>query len=212
MKVRHQRLGIALGVIAVVSGLLLSRMQRPVVWLASAPPQIGVWEAVETPLSGMVMNQLSNPKISAWEYRNPLDERLTCQLIAPHSFEAYREPYPLNLMTITAQRQVLPFGPNKPVRAWVLKNKKNGVRVLVYSWLHYRSGNTRLFGVGGIHQGNWDRLVLGWERVFESEPPCLVRLIAIIPSMDTQGTQTRRSLEEVARGIYLANAPRGEQR
>ena len=209
MKVRRQRLGIVLSFIAAVSVLLSYLMHRNVEWLASAPPQLGVWEAVETPLTGLAKEQLGNPRVTSLEYRNPLDERLTCQLIALRSFEAYREPYPLNMMSITAQRQLLLFGPDKPVRAWVLKNKRNGIRVLVYAWLHYRSGNTRVFGASGMHQGNWDRLVLGWQQVTDSEAPCLIRLIAIIPSNDTHAAQTRRSMEEVAQGLYAANTRQG---
>lgn len=209
MKARRQRLGIALSFFVIVSLLLSYRLQRPAEWLVPAPRQVGVWEAVETPLSGKVREQLGNPRANSFEYRNPLDERLTCQLIAPRSFEAYREPYPLNLMSITAQRQINLFGPGKPIRAWVLKNNRNGVRVLVYAWLQYPNGETRVFGAGGMHQGNWDRLLLGWQHLTDSGSPCLVRLISIIPSMDTYGAQTRRSVEEVARSLYATTAGQG---
>lgn len=202
MNKRLQTLGIFFAGVALLSLFLAYRLNRPAEWLLTPPLQAGVWEVVETPLSNEVLQQLALPKAMGLEFRNPLDERVTCQLIAPRSFEAYREPAPLSICVITAQKEIPLFGPDRPVRAWILKRPQTKARVMVFAWLQDRAGNTQLFGTSGMSQGALDRVRLGWQGVVSSDTPCLVRLSAIIPPSDTQGIQTRRNIEEVAHAIY----------
>jgi len=209
MSARRQRLGLVFGGLAVLCGLLSYRMNRPAEWLLTPPETAGIWEVVETPLLNEVLQQLALPKAMGLEFRNPLDERVTCQLIAPRSFEAYREPAPLSLCAITAQREIPLFGPNRPVRAWILQRPQTKSRMMVFAWLQDREGNTKLFGTRGMNQGILDRLNLGYQSVLAREAPCLVRIFAIIPPSDTQGIQTRRNLEEVAKAIYSAGKAGG---
>lgn len=202
---RVQQLGICLGVFAILSLGLIQRMGRSSDWLLSSPLSIGSWEAIETPLAQDFLLSLALPKSHGMEFQNPLDERIGCQFIAPRSFEAYREPDMFSFFQISAQRSLPLFGPDKPVRAWVLKVPNQEYRMLCYAWLQSPSGKTYLFGERGIQQGILDRLNLGWSSVVRSEPLCLVRLYSRIAPNDKNGAQARRNMELVAKSLYDFN-------
>lgn len=202
---RLQQLGICLSIFAALSILMVNRLGRNGDWLLSVPLNAGPWEAVDTPLAQEFLQSLAMPKSHGVEYHNPLDEHIGIQLIAPRSFEAYREPDAFAQFQISAQRSLPLFGADKPVRAWVLKVPNQDFRVLCYAWLQSPSGKTYLFGERGLQQGFFDRFSIGAATIVRSEPLCLVRMFCRIAPTDKNGIQARRSLELVARHLYDEN-------
>jgi hypothetical protein len=207
---RIQQLGICLGVFALLASLLVYRMGRNSEWLLTAPLTAGPWEAIETPLSQDFLLRLAMPKNHGVTFRNPLDEQIECQIIAPNSFEAFREPEIFTQFQISAQRSIPLFGPDKPVRAWVLKVPNQDFRILCYAWLQSARGKTTIFGTRGMKPGIMDRFTIGWASVVREEPICLVRLYSRIAPSDTNAVLARRNLELVARKLYDANSGAGK--
>ncbi|WP_395089179.1 hypothetical protein [Armatimonas sp.] len=202
---RIKRLGAFLASVALLNLFLSYRLGRTNDWLLDVPVSAGNWEAIDTPLSQDFLTRLSLPKVRGVAFKNPLDDEITCQLIAVRSFESYREPDVFFPLSLTAQRKLTLFGADNPLRAWVLKVPRGNGRLLVYSWLQSPSGKTYLYGEQGIQQGFPDRLRLGWATIWNKEPLCLVRLYMLIPPTDKNGAQARRSLDTVALSLYKQN-------
>ncbi|MBB6053983.1 hypothetical protein [Armatimonas rosea] len=207
---RIKQLGVCLAVFAAAAVFLVIRQGRNADWLLTPPLTAGNWEAIDTPLPQEFLLSLALPKAHGVDYQSPLDEHVTCQLIAPRSFEAYREPDMFSLLQISAQRSIPLFGPDKPIRAWVLKVPNQKFWVLCYAWLQTPSGQTSLFGERGLRQGVLDRLNLGWSSVVRTEPVCLVRLYCRIAANDKNGVQARRNLDLIARSLYEQNTKGGK--
>jgi hypothetical protein len=204
MMPRFVRLGVVLGISAVLFLGVAFRMSQRSAWLLKSPDKVNeIWVAVDTPLASDLRATLANPEAYGREYHNPFDEQITFQCISPGSFEAYREPPVFSLYALSAQRELAVLGPdkNKPVRAWILK-RRDGLRVLMYAWLQSKSGEVRLFGTSSAHQNILDRFEMGMNTLTQKEPWCLVRLFTIIPATDENATQTRQSLDAIARAIY----------
>ena len=174
-------------------------------WLLEPPMSLGSWSLTQTSLSEEFLGKLTHPKSLGFEYNNPLDEKITGQLISPHSFEAYREPDDFQKLHISAQRSVPLFGSDKPVRAWILKTERGEGRLLVYSWLQTPQGATYLYGTRGLHQSLLDRLYLSGTSLIRTEPQCLVRLYMLISPLDKNGIQARKSLDAIAKALYQSN-------
>lgn len=202
-------MGVVLAAASAACLFLIYRMNQIPNWLPSPPVTIGVWEAVSIPPSGETRNLLGNPPLESREYRNPLEDKVTVQLVVPKTFDAYREPPELSqAFTISAQRLLPLFGPDKPVRAWVWKGRYNTkAKALMFCWIQERSGGTRVFGLRGLQQSFLERLQISKEALTNNQERCIVRVYAGIRNDDESGAQARRNLEEVARGIYAALKP-----
>lgn len=204
-------------VLAVAAALCLSASARIAGagrWLPEPPVAIGAWEATSIALSGEARSAMGNPPTIGREYRNPLDERITVHLIGPSSFDAYREPPVLHqYYQIAAQRDLPLFGPDARVRAMVWKGRYDpNVRLIMYAWIQESDGGTRLFEPGGL-QSFSRRLGIGSAAALRGRDSCIVRLTAEILETDPTGAQTRRNLDEVARGLRAAIvAQAGERR
>ena len=202
---RIKRLVAFLASITLLNMFLSYRLGRTNDWLLDVPVSAGNWEAIDTSLAQDFLARLSQPKVRGVTFKNPLDEEITCQLIAVRSFESYREPDIFFPLSLSAQRKLTLFGADSPLRAWVLKAPRGNGRLLVYSWLQSPSGKTSLYGEQGIQQGFPDRFRLGWATIWNSEPLCLVRLYMLISPTDKNGAQARRSLDTVALSLYKQN-------
>jgi hypothetical protein len=202
---RIKNAGILLLCLALLSFIISVRRTPNADWLLEIPAEVQSWTIAETPLPQEFQSRLTSPKTRGIEFRNPLDERVSCQFIAPHAFEAYREPEFFLSLQISAQRSLPLFGKEKPLRAWILKAPNSQARMLVYAWLQTPQGSTRLFGERGLEQSQLDRLGWGLRNIFLTEPVCLVRLYSVIPSTDKNGMQTRRNMDRIARSIYEFN-------
>ena len=155
-----------------------------------------------------VLGKLGGSSTKGIEFRNPLDEQVRCQFIAPRSFESYREPDMFSNLQISAQRSLPLFGPDKFVRAWILKIPNIEQRMLVYAWLQSPTGGTTVFGDRSMEPNFLDRLRLNGLELIRNEPVCLVRLYITIVSSDKNGAQARRTLDRIAHSIYEQNTKR----
>lgn len=208
---RYQQMGVVLSVGALACLALNSRLSHTSGWLITPPIQIGtVWTAVDTPLSADVTGPLGSPEAVGYEYRSPLDEKIYFQAFAPTGFESYREPTSFGIFSISAQRQLNLFGPDKPVRAWVLRQPSSPLRVIMYAWLQDKQGHTRIFGSRGMQQGLVERLNIGTQQLQNNSSWCLIRLYTTVPALDINGVQARRNLETVAQAIYKSGLPGGD--
>ena len=202
---RIKHMGILLGITALVSLIVIVRQSQNNRWLPESPLMIDSWEAVDLPFSQEYLLRLAMPNAREIEFRNPLDERVSCEFIAVRSFESYREPDLFVALNVSAQRSLPLFGPENPVRAWVLKSPRSEGRLMVFTWLQSPSGKTRIYGERGIQQGFPERLRFGWSGITSTEPQCIVRLFTAIAPTDKKGIQARRNLERIALGLYKHN-------
>jgi hypothetical protein len=205
LKGRIQRLCLLLGLVAAINIFLLVRTENSNSWLLEPPLEVGAWKVVDTPLPQAYIARLAQPKAKGVEFQNPLDERVNCQLISVRSFESYREPDLFLTLGISAQRQLMIPGTDKPLRAWVLKVPRQQGRILTYAWLQNSEGQTSLFGEQGMEQSLLDRFRLGCASLWRRDDLCLVRLYTVIAPGDTNGAQARRNLDQVAKALYEHN-------
>ena len=202
---RLRRAGIGLIIVALFTIGISLRNSNHTDWLLEPPISLGAWSLTQTSLSDEFLGKLTHPKSLGFEYNNPLDEKISGQLISPHSFEAYREPDDFQKFHISAQRSLPLFGSDKPLRAWILKTEPSQRRLLVYSWLQTPQGATYLYGTRGLHQSLMDRLYLSGMGLMRTEPQCLVRLYMPISPSDKNGLQARKSLDAIAQALYQKN-------
>lgn len=196
--------GSVLAVATIACLALIFRLGQTGNWLPDCPVSIGPWEAVTIPLGDETRNILGNPPLESLDYRNPLEDRVTVQVLIPRTFDAYREPPEMTqYFSVSAQRILPLFGPDKPVRAWIWKGRNSDkTKAMMFCWIQERSGNTRLFGLRGTQQSFLERLQISRDALLNNQDRCIIRLYTIIHTTDKTGAQARRNLEEVARGIY----------
>jgi hypothetical protein len=202
---RIKSMGILLLFLVLIMSIILARQNRTSKWLLEAPITVDSWNVSEIPLSQETLGILGGAHTKGLEFSNPLDERVRCQFIAPHSFESYREPDLFSQLQISAQRSLPLFGPDKFVRAWILKVPNTEQRLLVYAWLQSPRGSTTLFGDRSMEPNFLERLRLNGLDLIRNEPICLARLYVNIASSDKNGAQARRTLDRIAHSIYKHN-------
>lgn len=204
-------IGIILALIAIACLFLLFRLNRIGGWMVPLPVTIGPWDAVAIPLSDESRNLLGGATADSREYRNPLEDRVTVQIVVPKTFDAYREPSELSKdFTVSAQRTLPLLGANKPVRAWIWKGRYNEkARAMMLCWIQERNGGTQVFGLHGLQLTFVERLQISLASLGADPDRCIVRLYTLVHFTDTKGAQARRNLEEIAKGIYAATSQKG---
>ena len=145
----YYHMAIVLTITALLGVFSATRLSQRGQWLPEVPSEIGTWTGVDIPLESARVGELGNPQTLGRVYANPFDEKVTAEVIATQTFDAYTEPNMSKSgygFTLTAQLFPEVFGKGNAARAMVLKHEESGVRVLMLYWVQYEDGTTSGMG------------------------------------------------------------------
>jgi hypothetical protein len=210
---RFRSLSILLSATAVCVVLLTIRLAAHDIWFPKVPTTIGDWTATEVPIPQATLAELGAPPADGYRYTNPFSERVECHVIATATYAAYHEPLICMAgygFSRTAEQNVPLFGPNKGVRAMILKSDSDGNRLLMYYWIQNRDGTTLNGENVSLHRDLWSRITVSLSKVIWAQPSCIVRAYIQIHPADRLGLQARRNLNEVCLALHSALTKEGE--
>lgn len=174
-------------------------------WYPDLPGDTGVWTMTETPMPDSAVAVLGNPRTRGARYMNPFNEKVEAHLITTSNFESYKEPAMCMAdygYTLTGEKQINLFGGDGSVRALVLRNDADGIRIVMYYWIQSVNGHTETRGSIRDNRDVFPRLTSGFSATFGGSQNCIVRVYTQIHPADNQGRQARRNLNEVALAIH----------
>ena len=211
------RLAALLAATGVLGIVITLRFARAGDWLPPLPGRLAAWQSRESHLSPQSLAILGNPRWDARLYRNALGEEVAVCFVAAGSFDAYHDPtvcltgYGFNL---SAERH-LPMDPARPedgrrVRAMVFRQAREPrTAIVMYYWLQNRDGTTDTANRMGTYRDLWARMRTGWGAVARGQQTVIVRVLAVVPSGDPTGAQSRRNVRRIADAVAASmNAPR----
>lgn len=206
------RIGLCIGVTALLGGFSSYQFTHSGSWLPGLPPQIGLWEAIETPVPSATLALLGNPQAAGFEYVNPLGDRVQVSLVAAGPFENYHDPTvcvggPAAAFTLTAKRNVRLDATSKAeARAMVFQNRRNKkLRIIMYYWQQNRDGSTSTAARMGNYRDIQARFETGFGAVVLGHQTVLLRIYApFLEDQDPKGVHTQNSVHEISQAIHRA--------
>ena len=196
------------GVFAVMILFISFRLSVRGRWLPEVPLQIAnIWEATDVPLPPSALALIGFPPTRGYRYANLFSERVETHIIATSSFDSYRDP-PITLSgygySLTGEKKIPLFGPNKNVRAIILHNDTNNDRIMMYYWIQYKSGETLTGNNLRDYRDVFPRFSLGLSSVLRGEENVIVRVYTQIHPQDKYGHQARRNMSQICRALYAS--------
>lgn len=205
MTSRFRFLGTLFALTAVLVLLIGYRMGQRGLWYPELPGDNGVWTMTETPMPDSAVATLGNPRTRGARYINPFNEKVEAHLITTANFESYKEPAMCMAdygYTLTGEKKINLFGSDGSVRALVLRNDADGIRIIMYYWIQSVNGATETHGSIRDNRDVFPRLTGGFNATFNSAQNCIVRVYTQVHPADNQGRQARRNINEVALAIH----------
>ena len=177
-------------------------------WLPSVPDSIDqIWTAIDMPIDHLTLARLGHPRALGRQYGNLFQEHVGVNVIAAASIDAFHEPTICMAgygYSLTAQKYIPLFGPDKPIRAMILRSDTTGQRILLYYWVQDQFGKTTTQSSFRAYQEYGYRLRHGLNATINGRQSCIVRVYTAIRPADLLGRQARRNLDTVSHALYEA--------